>query len=147
VKFHVRYTCSAREDPTQFYDLVLERAPVIAAPTEETIREATELLGRFSFTCHETDEANPFLRELVAHSAPPGYVAMFEIEKGSLGGKELTGKTDRYVAVRNQREDDYHSVAPHPGRRLCRCGKDSLSSVTASPKARYTASPDARASP
>jgi hypothetical protein len=56
-------------------------------------------LEKMPFACRKADDANAFLRELVIPFGGAGCVVRFEI-------------TDRatipILAVRNQREDDYH---------------------------------------
>ncbi len=50
------------------------------------------------FTCRKAGDS-PFLRELIVPFGRSGYVALFEIENDS---------TVTVVAIRHQREDDYH---------------------------------------
>ncbi|WP_186131984.1 type II toxin-antitoxin system RelE/ParE family toxin [Burkholderia gladioli] len=63
------------------------------------IRQGTELLSRFPFTCRKADADNPFLRELVISFGVAGYVMLFEVEDA----QQVT-----ILAIRHQREDDYH---------------------------------------
>jgi plasmid stabilization system protein ParE len=51
------------------------------------------------FASRKADDANPFLRELIIPFGGAGYVALFEIENET---------TVTVLAVRHQREDDYH---------------------------------------
>jgi hypothetical protein len=51
------------------------------------------------FACRKVDNGNPFLRELVIPFGGAGYVALFEIDDDT---------TLTLLAVRHQREDDYH---------------------------------------
>jgi hypothetical protein len=51
------------------------------------------------FACRKVDDANPFLRELLVPFGRAGYVAFFDIEDEH---------TLTILAVRHQREDDYH---------------------------------------
>jgi hypothetical protein len=53
----------------------------------------------FPFTCRKADPDDPFLRELLVSYGTSGYVALYEIE----GDHTVT-----ILAVRHQREDDYH---------------------------------------
>lgn len=53
----------------------------------------------FTFTCRKAVPNNPFLRELLIPFGAAGYVALFEIENT---------ETVTILAVRHQREDDYH---------------------------------------
>ena len=50
------------------------------------------------FTCRKAGDS-PFLRELIVPFGRSGYVALFEIENDY---------TVTVVAIRHQREDDYH---------------------------------------
>jgi plasmid stabilization system protein ParE len=63
------------------------------------IRTGIELLGLSPFSCRNADAGNPLLRELVIPFEAAGYVALFEIEGPS---------TVTILAVRHQREEDYH---------------------------------------
>jgi plasmid stabilization system protein ParE len=58
-----------------------------------------QLLQEFPFTCRKATQDNPFLRELVISFGAAGYVALFEIDDE---------ETITILAVRHQREDDYH---------------------------------------
>ena len=51
------------------------------------------------FSYRKATPGNPFLRELVIPFGATGYVALFEID----GDKSVS-----ILAVRHQREDDYH---------------------------------------
>ena len=65
----------------------------------EAIGMSMELLRQFLFTCRKAAPDNPFLRELVITFGSAGYVALFEIENDT---------TITMLAVRHQREEDYH---------------------------------------
>lgn len=109
----VRYTREARDDLKRLYGFLLEHDWQVAERALESIRRATALLRDFPFTCRKVDHANPFLRELVISFGEAGYVALFEIE-GMVRGQEARAGAEqrsRYVtilAVRHQREADYH---------------------------------------
>ncbi|SDR60941.1 type II toxin-antitoxin system RelE/ParE family toxin [Paraburkholderia tuberum] len=112
MNFRVRYTRDARDDLKRLYAFLLERDENAAVRALEAIDKAAELLRDFPFTCRKVDEANPFLRELVISFGGSGYVALFEIEgTADAGVGEDQAEASRYVtilAVRHQREDDYH---------------------------------------
>jgi len=57
------------------------------------------LLEASPFSCRKAAPDNTFLRELIIAFGASGYVALFEIDDG---------KTVTVLAVRHQREDDYH---------------------------------------
>jgi plasmid stabilization system protein ParE len=113
VSFRVRYTRGARDDLKRLYAFLLEYDTAAAARALEAIRRGTELLANFPFTCRKVDEANPFLREMLISFDGSGYVALFEIEgaQRDVGPAPSGGEGNHSVtilAVRHQREDDYH---------------------------------------
>ncbi len=67
----------------------------------EAIAKAIELFEVFPFSCRKAlgGDDNPFLRELIIPFGSSGYVALFEIENRD---------TVTLLAVRHQREEDYH---------------------------------------
>ena len=99
MSYQVRYTREARADLIRLYQFLLEQDPAVAGRALETIRKGANMLESFPFTCRKIDSDNPYLRELVVPFGNTGYVALFEIE-----GEE----TVTILAVRHQREDDYH---------------------------------------
>jgi plasmid stabilization system protein ParE len=99
VSWRVRYTRAARDDLLRLYGLLLEQDMDAAQRAMDVIDKSLELLQSFPFTCRKADPDNPFLRELLVSFGASGYVALYEIED------------DRVVtilAVRHQREDDFH---------------------------------------
>ena len=99
MSYKVRYTAAAREDLLRLFDFLLEQDETAARRAREAIGKATELLRDFPFTCRKALPNNPFLRELIIPFGSAGYVALFEIEDE---------KTVTIVALRHQREDDFH---------------------------------------
>ncbi len=65
----------------------------------DAIRGAVELLRFSPFSCRKALPDNPFLRGLLIPFGSAGYVALFEIDSAS---------TVIILAVRQQREEDYH---------------------------------------
>ena len=111
MNYRVRYTRGARDDLKRLYGFLLERDLTAAARALEAIRSATGVLRSFPFTCRKADDANPFLRELVVPFGGYGYVALFEIESSDNSNAPRSEESCHYVtilAVRHQREDDYH---------------------------------------
>ncbi len=100
-KFVVRFTAEAEADMLRLFDFLLERDVAAAASAELAIAKALELLEIFPFSCRKAagGGGSTFLRELIIPFGNSGYVALFEIEAGS----HVT-----ILAVRHQREDDYH---------------------------------------
>ena len=97
--WHVRYTRTARDDLRRLYGFLLEQDLEVAERALDAIDKAVGLLRLFPFTCRKADPDNPFLRELLVSFGASGYVALYEIE----GDQSVT-----ILAVRHQREDDYH---------------------------------------
>ncbi|KLN52557.1 type II toxin-antitoxin system RelE/ParE family toxin [Variovorax paradoxus] len=103
-EFLVRYTDAAREDLIRLFDFLLVRAKTredfdAAQRTIDTLATGIEShLSRTPFIFRKASDS-PFLRELVIPCGGAGYVALYEIE-----GAE----TVNILALRHQREDDYH---------------------------------------
>ncbi len=97
--WRVRYTRAARDDLLRMYDFLLQHDIDAARQALTAIENAVGLLEQFPFTCRKASPDNPFLRELVISFGSSGYVALYEIEADDM----VT-----ILAVRHQREDDYH---------------------------------------
>lgn len=100
-RFTVRLTPEADLDVLRLIDFLLEKDIEAALRAEGAIKEAFKMLERFPFTCRKAlgGPGDPFHRELVIPFGNYGYVAMFEIDDPS---------TVSILAVRHQREEDYH---------------------------------------
>ena len=100
-RFKVRFTREAEADLARLFDFLLDRDITAAENARAAIAKAIELLERFPFSCRKASggDGNPFLRELIIPFGSFGYVALFEIEKRD---------TVTLLAVRHQREEDYH---------------------------------------
>lgn len=103
MSYTVRYAPAAREDLHRLYDHLIERAQVVedlvvAEQALEAIEAAVLALARAPFVYRKAGRS-PFLRELVIPFGHTGFVALYEIEDAS---------TVTILAVRHQREDDYH---------------------------------------
>ena len=98
-RYRVRLTPEAEEDLLRLYDFLLARDIGAAERALRAIEEAFRLLAFSPFSCRKAVRANPLLRELVIPFGSAGYVALFEID---------TRDTVTVLAVRHQREDDYH---------------------------------------
>lgn len=102
MKYQVRFTAEAEADLIRLYEFILERDDsdwAVARRAIEAIRNAVSVLELSPFSCRKATRADPFLRELVIPFGAAGYVALFEIEDR---------RTVTVLAVRHQREDDYH---------------------------------------
>lgn len=99
MSYRIRFTKAARDDIRRLYTFLLDSDLEAARHARDAIMRAVEFLQHFPFACRKADAANPFLRELLIPFGSGGYVALFEIEDRS---------TVTILAIRRQREDDYH---------------------------------------
>lgn len=102
MSFRVRFTEEARADLKRLYAFVLERADgdwTLAERAVDAIDDVLRLLATSPFSCRKAAGGDALLRELVIAFGASGYVALFEIEDPS---------TVTVLAVRHQREEDYH---------------------------------------
>ena len=101
MRFTVRFTQSAEADLVRLYEFILTRDNdwAIAERALQAIKEGVRNLEFSPFSYRKASPENPFLRELVIPFGAAGYVALFEIDDS---------KTVTVLAVRHQREDDYH---------------------------------------
>lgn len=99
--FKVRFTPEAEENLLRLFDFLLAQDLATAEKAYAAVTKCVELLEVFPFSCRKAlgGDGNPFLRELIAPFGGSGYVALFEIENG---------RTVNILAVRPQREEDYH---------------------------------------
>ena len=98
-RYRVRFTADAEGDLVRLYDFLLEKDLAAAEGALQAIREGVELLRFSPFSCRKAAVDNPLLRELLIPFGAAGYVALFEVDGPS---------TVTILAVRHQREDDYH---------------------------------------
>jgi plasmid stabilization system protein ParE len=101
MSYRIRFTHDAEDDLLRLFDFLLEQDVALAKRAEVAIYKAIEMLGLFPFSCRKVanETSNQLLRELLIPFGNTGYVALFEIEDS---------KTVTIVAVRHQREEDYH---------------------------------------
>lgn len=100
--YRVRFTAAAEEDLVRLYAFQLERSGsdwTLAERALEAIRHAIGSLERSPFSCRKAMPGNPFVRELIIPFGSTGYVALFEIDNEH---------SVTVLAVRHQREEDYH---------------------------------------
>jgi plasmid stabilization system protein ParE len=98
-RYRVRFTPDAEDDLLRLYDFLLVKDLAAAEQALHAIRGGVDILGFSPFVCRKAEGGNALLRELVIPFGASGYVALFEIE----AGERVT-----ILAVRHQREDDYH---------------------------------------
>ena len=103
--FTVRLARAAEAELDRLFDFLVERELArdsgdLNLPEQAitALRAGIATLKSSPFTCRKAGNS-PFLRELVVAFGRSGYVARFEIQDES---------TVSVVAVRHQREDDYH---------------------------------------
>ena len=99
MSYQVRFAPAAAEDLQRLFDFLAEQDLAAAERARAVIGQAIEVLQTFPFSCRKASPENPFLRELVISFGSGGYVALFEVEDA---------ETVTVLAVRHQREDDYH---------------------------------------
>lgn len=99
MSFRVRVSKAAQDDLERLLDFLAPVDYPSALRARAAIERGYGFLSEMPFACRKVDEANPFLRELVIPFGCAGYVALFEIEDEH---------TLTVLAVRHQREDDYH---------------------------------------
>jgi plasmid stabilization system protein ParE len=96
--YRVRFTQDAEDDLLRLFDFLLEKDIDAAERANAAIEEGIRLLSFSPFSCRKAGD-NPLVRELLIPFGSTGYVALFEID----GPATVT-----ILAVRHQREDDYH---------------------------------------
>jgi plasmid stabilization system protein ParE len=102
VTYRVRFTQEAEADLVRLLEFIIARDETDWAVAEralDAIRNAVRSLELSPFSCRKATAGSAFLRELVVPFGSAGYVALFEIDDD---------KTVTVLAVRHQREDDYH---------------------------------------
>lgn len=95
----VRFSETALGDIKRLYRFLADHDIQTADDALHALEKAWELLRRFPFSARKADPTSPFLRELVVPFAGAGYVVLFEITDST---------TITVLAMRHQREDDYH---------------------------------------
>ncbi|ARM87453.1 toxin-antitoxin system toxin RelE/ParE family protein [Rhizobium sp. CIAT894] len=97
--FELRYTQTFYEDLDRLSDFLIERNPDLAERGIGAIQKALMILEDFPLMARRASEDDPLLRELVVPFGSAGYVILFKV----------TGETTVTVlAIRHQREEDYH---------------------------------------
>lgn len=99
MSFEVRISKAAQDDLERLLDFLAPVDYAAALRARKAIERGYEFLEDMPFACRKADDNNTFLRELLIPFGGAGYVALFEITDGA---------TVTILAVRHQREDDYH---------------------------------------
>jgi plasmid stabilization system protein ParE len=99
VTWRIRYTPAARDGIKRLYAFLLEHDTGAARRASTAIIKGVELLRWSPYSCRKLEPDNPLLRELLVSFGNSGYVLLYEITDDT---------TLTILAVRHQREDDYH---------------------------------------
>ncbi len=102
MSFRVRFTAAALADLQRLYAFFMTRDISdwpLAERALDAILHGVDLLEHSPFSCRKSSAGDSFLRELLIPFGASGYVELFEIDDD---------KTVTVLAVRHQREDDYH---------------------------------------
>jgi plasmid stabilization system protein ParE len=100
--YQLRLTPEAEDDLVRLYAFIVERDrydDTVAQRALEAIQHGFKHLELMPFSCRKVEPHNPYLRELLISFGASGYVALLEIEPDNV----VT-----VLALRHQREDDYH---------------------------------------
>lgn len=99
MSYRLRLAPTAQEDLERLFSFLAAEDLEAAIRAREAIAKAYEFLQAFPFACRKVDPRNAWLREIVISFGHAGYVALFEIDDDS---------TLTILAIRHQREEDYH---------------------------------------
>lgn len=102
MNYRVQFTEAAESDLLRLYEYILAQDDsnwALATRALDAIKHAIRSLEGSPFSYRKASSENPFLRELIIPFGATGYVALFEIEDE---------QTVTILAVRHQREEDYH---------------------------------------
>lgn len=95
----LRFAETALEDIERLYRFLAEQDIPAAETSLIALDKAWDLLRSFPFSARKAAAENPLLREMLIPFGGAGYVALYEIDDEH---------TVTVLAVRHQREDDYH---------------------------------------
>ncbi len=93
----IRFAAGADDDLVRLYEFLAEKDLDAAEKALGTIRHALMMAAAFPFSCRKAGNVG-WLRECVIPFSHAGYVAAFEIADDHIV----------VLAVRHQREDDFH---------------------------------------
>lgn len=95
----LRFTPEAEDDLLRLYEFLALNDLPAAERALAAIESALQWLSLSPYSCRKVTSGDPVLRELLIPFGNAGYVALFEIERPA---------TVTILALRHQREDDYH---------------------------------------
>lgn len=93
LNYQIRLDPDAAEELQRLFEFLAKQDIDTAQRARLAIEKA------FPFTCRKASPEHPFLREMLIEFGSAGYVALYEIDSGDMV---------MILAVRHQREDDYH---------------------------------------
>jgi plasmid stabilization system protein ParE len=97
-RYRLRLTPEAESDLARLFEFLAEKDVEAAERALATIRKAFDAMKTLPFMARKAEPDDPYLRECVISFGSAGYVALFRISE-----RHVT-----VLAVRHQREDDYH---------------------------------------
>lgn len=99
MSYRLRVSEAAQEDIERLLEFLAANDLPSAIRAREAIEKAYEFIEFMPFACRKADESNSFMREAIISFGAAGYVALFEVEDD---------KTVTILAIRHQREEDFH---------------------------------------
>ncbi|KQQ73997.1 plasmid stabilization protein [Rhizobium sp. Leaf321] len=93
------YTAAFFEDMDRLADFLIERDPDQAIRAITAIKKALAILIDFPLMARRASREDPLVRELVVPFGSSGYLILFKL---------IDDQTVTILAIRHQREDDYH---------------------------------------
>ncbi|GLR58319.1 type II toxin-antitoxin system RelE/ParE family toxin [Rhizobium leguminosarum] len=97
--FELKYTQTFYEDLDRLADFLIERDPDLAERAINAIQKALMILQDFPLMARRASADDPLLRELVVPFGSAGHVILFKV---------MSETSVIVIAVRHQREEDYH---------------------------------------
>ncbi|MEH7910320.1 type II toxin-antitoxin system RelE/ParE family toxin [Rhizobium laguerreae] len=97
--FELKYTQTFYEDLDRLADFLIEHDPDLAERAINAIQKALMILEDFPLMARRASADDPLLRELVVPFGSAGYVILFKV---------MNETSVIVLAVRHQREEDYH---------------------------------------
>lgn len=99
MSYQLRLSEVAQEDLERLFEFLAGKDIYAAVRARDVIGKAYDFIELMPFSCRKADDSNPFLREAIISFGSSGYVALYEIENNH---------TVTVLAIRHQREDDFH---------------------------------------
>ncbi|CDZ29491.1 type II toxin-antitoxin system RelE/ParE family toxin [Neorhizobium galegae] len=99
MSYRLQYTREFYEDFERYYGNLAEIDLQLAERVFDAMQKAIKVLEDFPFAGRRAVSENAFARELLVPFGSSGYILLYEVEDS---------ETVTILAVRHQREDDYH---------------------------------------